>query len=523
MQSREIAETGHPSLFLNAAPLGVFYPNFAFYGGSLYAVAGYLMVITGTPVAVFVGVIVLSFAAAYGGTFWLARQAGVSNLAAHLPAIIVVTGAYYLSDAYGRGSWPEFVATSAIPLVIASAISIVRCGATYRSITALAAATVVWSGSHNITLAWGGIFLLLVGFSILVACLTDMKQRHVGRIGVVVAVVALGVMINAWFLFPDLSYSLHTQVAQYRELDPAISGIFSRASVVFNPFRERANHTTFLRSHFTELPVLVIAWLVVAVATLRVTTWKPPVRRLLGLLAVLSTGFIVLLLDEAVWHKLPSVLSIIQFTFRLEPYIVMAIAGMTILVLRGIRDRGRRGSSLDFALVAIVVLGLGLGTWQVWNSHAWYYPYSPHYLAVRSSVLRYPHHTPPTWYDTGQLRDVGDQAVPTEGELQLDPAKVKGESTTQTVTVPDGEGPVKSNVAASANLVSVHGLRIAGRTADGFLALERPPGGTQSVRLTINRADTTPLRWGPLITLIGALGLLITLLASAIYARRQRR
>jgi hypothetical protein len=54
MQSREITATGHPSLFLNVEPLGAFYPNFAFYGGTLYGFGGYLMALTGEPVAVLV-------------------------------------------------------------------------------------------------------------------------------------------------------------------------------------------------------------------------------------------------------------------------------------------------------------------------------------------------------------------------------------------------------------------------------------------------------------------------------------
>lgn len=524
MQSREIKATGHPSLFLNASPLGVFYPNFAFYGGTLYAIGGYLMVATGSPVTVFVGIIVLAFVAAYGGTFWIARQAGVGGLTAHLPATIVVTGAYYLSDAYGRGSWPEFVATSAIPLVLASGLRIVRRGPSPGSILLLAGSTTIWSGSHNLTFAWGTAFLVAIGVCLLLAWDTQLVERHIRRIGVVLGVMGLGVMINGWFLLPDLAYSLHTQIAQYRTIDPAISGIFSRFSVVFNPLRERATDSTYLRSHFTELPVLVILWLIVAVAMLQVRTWTRSMRRLVLLLAGVLVGFIVLLLDEQVWHKLPSVLSVIQFTFRLEAYIVMTVAGLTIVLLRAMRDHDRRmrRSGLVILLTTAVLFGLGLATWQVWNSNAWYYPYSPKYLANRSSVLHYPYQTPPTWYETGQFRDVSDQVVPTEGEVQLDPAEVKGESTTQNVTIPVGEGPLSSNIAASANLVSVSGLRIAGRTASGFLALDRPENDSHIVRLTVSRANTTPMTLGPLLTLLGALGLAGSILTSFIFRRRRR-
>jgi hypothetical protein len=97
LQSREIRATGHPSLFLNAEPLGVFYPHFAFYGGTLYALGGYLMVLTGMTSGAYVLIILLAFATAYGGSYWIARQAGLTGLATHLPGIVVVSGAYYLS------------------------------------------------------------------------------------------------------------------------------------------------------------------------------------------------------------------------------------------------------------------------------------------------------------------------------------------------------------------------------------------------------------------------------------------
>ncbi len=521
MQSREIKATGWPSLFLNAEPMGVFYPNFAFYGGTLYAFGGYLMVLTGTPVGVFVAMILAAFATAYGGSYWIARQAGLSGLASHLPATTVVTGAYYLSVAYGRGSWPELVATSMIPMVVAGALHIVRRGAGTGSVIALAATTVIWSGSHNITFAWGAIFLVAVGVSLVVAWRSRIAQVHLRRMGMVVAVMALGVMVNGWFLLPDVSYALHTQIAQYRAIDPAISGIFSRLSIVFNPFRPRATSSTYLRSHFTELPVLVIVWVVAALFAVWRLGMSKEMRRLAVLLLLVFTGLLLLVVDESAWKHLPATLAVIQFTFRLETYIVLALAGLVILVLVGMRGRQTQGSTnaLGVSLAVIVLLGLGLGGWQVWNSTAYYY--SPGYLTDRSLVLHYPHHTPPTWYETGQFRDVEDQVVPTDGEVRLNPALVHGESTTQELAVPPGEGPLASNIAASANLVSVSGLRIAGRTAEGFLALERPLDGSSTVRVTVSRADTMPMELGPLVTLIGLLGLVGVAVATQLRSRRR--
>jgi hypothetical protein len=35
------------------------------------------------------------------------------------PALAVVTSAYYVTDLYGRGAWPEFMATSAMAPLLA--------------------------------------------------------------------------------------------------------------------------------------------------------------------------------------------------------------------------------------------------------------------------------------------------------------------------------------------------------------------------------------------------------------------
>ena len=56
---------------------------------------------------------------AYGGFYWLGRLAGLGRFVAQVPALIFVTSAYYVTLIYGRGDWPEFVAVSSMPLLVA--------------------------------------------------------------------------------------------------------------------------------------------------------------------------------------------------------------------------------------------------------------------------------------------------------------------------------------------------------------------------------------------------------------------
>ena len=126
-QQHVIAAHLHPTLFLQTQQ-GVFYPEFAFFGVTLFALTGALAVVLGgSTILAFEAVTLAAIAAAYGGLFWLARQLGVKGLLAHAPAIVFVTSAYYISDLYGKGAWAEFMAVSMLPLVLAASLRLARC------------------------------------------------------------------------------------------------------------------------------------------------------------------------------------------------------------------------------------------------------------------------------------------------------------------------------------------------------------------------------------------------------------
>src|SRR6266496_5470535 len=114
-----------PTYFVHSLESGAFYPHYMFYGGSLYAVTAWLGVLIGS-VNAFRLTFVMGFAACYFGTLSVARQLGVRRLVAHIPAAIAVSGAYFVSKAFNDGGWPEFIAVSMIPVVVASALSILR-------------------------------------------------------------------------------------------------------------------------------------------------------------------------------------------------------------------------------------------------------------------------------------------------------------------------------------------------------------------------------------------------------------
>src|SRR3954452_22638466 len=126
-QTEAVKRGGLPTLWTHTDKLGVYYPQFLFYGGTLFGVAGYIgALFGGHPLPAYLLFFGLAFAMAYGGWSWLAWQAGLRGWVAQLPGLVHVSAAAYVSTAYARADWPEFVATSALPLIAASAWWLLR-------------------------------------------------------------------------------------------------------------------------------------------------------------------------------------------------------------------------------------------------------------------------------------------------------------------------------------------------------------------------------------------------------------
>ena len=168
-QSLTIRADHLPSLFLDYSH-AVFYPQFAFYGGTLYALAGTLSLALGdAPLQAYILTYLLAFAAVYGGWYWMARMAGLGRWWAHAPGLVFVTSAYYLTNIYARGDWPEIMGVSSIPLMMAGGLSVLRAERLCLGpATALTAAAIVFFGSHNITMLWASSILIVAALAIVV-------------------------------------------------------------------------------------------------------------------------------------------------------------------------------------------------------------------------------------------------------------------------------------------------------------------------------------------------------------------
>jgi hypothetical protein len=511
-----------PSLFVHYEE-GVFYPHFAFYGGTLYTLAGALsIVLGGAGRNAYIALWIASFAVSYGGWLWLGRLAGLGRWAAQAPAVLVVSAAYSITLVYSRGDFPEFVATSCMPLVAASSISVIR-AKELRALpaVALAASTVVFTGSHNVTLLYGTVFLAVV----LVALMVDRRPRQlVTRRGVLrwLGIVVPATLVNAWFLWPMLAYESRTRIGTTHG-DAGV--LMSLGAPLVAPEHvlalARSSATTPDREFDLTLPVLAIAWLLVTGA---VVLWRrtgsAAWRRALVALTMVTVALTVVMMNVGVVKVLPAKLQVIQFTYRLESFVLMGIGAALIAVLVLV-SRPSRGLWRLWTLVLVAILGASV-------------------VAGAGQAHRYPRGGLTSPYGAPWITTIGDFAdvrIPELTPADLSRVTIPWNAIRHdrvTVTAPVGPGQyVDTNLMGIPALMHVEGATIVGSHLSKSrlitvprrqLVLQIDPDATPgAAKITISAAKTVPVVGGRVLTLLGLLGLAANFVAIGAGRRRRLR
>jgi hypothetical protein len=532
-QHHAIATNLHPTLFLHTRQSGVFYPLFAFYGGTLFALTGALAVVLGGSTFVaFEVVTVAAIAAAYGGLLWLARQLGVKGLMAHAPAIVFVTSAYYVTNLYGRGAWVEFMAVSALPLIFGAALRLVRGRWRAGPVACLVAASVVFSGSHNITLLWGSTVAVVA-----LACywLLSGRSRELPwrRMLAVAGLIALGAGLNGWFLLPALSYAHDTSIGG-QVIPGSGAGFFNTFGVIFDPLRTVPSEST-TPALYVQAPVLALIWGLVALPFV----WREKrLRAGVATALIVLAGLLVVIMSSGAYELLPSLFRHVQFAYRLQTYVTLACAGLVLVGALALTRRAQRGRAtrsdrlLALGLGLAVAFGVGLCAWQLWvpNTHIEEREFSSY--SNRARVLR----GPPTLlpHSWNSEADYGDRSLPviqtTAGpwrqsatlgaEIAFDPRRVKDDRLV--ALFPPGPAPFATNVLGGPYLVHVGGgVRVVGRTKEDQLVLKRVARGSQPIPVELSTQLSAPVVLGR-ITTGAAVALLLALAATAGWRRRRR-
>jgi hypothetical protein len=509
-----------PSLSLTTAS-AAFYPVYAFYGGTLFAFGGMIALLVGSAVAAQTILYLLALAAAYGGWLWLARMAGLRSWLAHAPAIVYLTAPYVLTNINVRQDLAEVVATSMIPLMVAAILSLLRADRLRAGpAAALAASTIFFGGSHNLTLLWGTTILAIS--SVIVAVAVPQARNLVTKRGTlrVLAIVIPAMAVNAWYLLPGLAYHADTVIA---------NNIDEWRAVLRSPRAElAAQHLLGLRHPgglprselSTTLPVLAIAW--VALAALVSASWRGVWARMLTVLMLLTVAVLAVMVNPHWILSLPDPWIMIQFSFRLETFVLFGISGVVLIVLRILDHDAHRW--LITLLLPILMLSV-----------------------ISAAVLR-PHiprssYRPTTNIDKFAAAGIGDYAdgtlrqFPTDQRkpvLRIERADLKQGRLVGNLPAQPGE-LIYTNVLTPSRMLHVEGAQVVGRWSQPWwsgwqdhwaLVLKIDEGATPGkAHVVIREARSLPIVGGRIISILGLLGLLAnaTVMARAGWHRRRAR
>jgi hypothetical protein len=505
-----------PSLFLNY-PDGVLYPHYAFYGGTLYALTGTLSLLLGNaPVETYVLAYLLGFAAAYGGWYWMARSAGLGRWWAHVPGLVFVTSSYYLTLIYARGDWPEFIGVSMIPLVVAAGLSVLRADR-LRAWPALAltVSSIFLFGSHSLTIVWGSTMIALVGLAILLC--VPRARRVLTRAGAirVAGLVIPAALLSAWFLLPAAAYESNTLIAtEFPHWEALLRGTMGLVSTGHLFTLSRASASTPGAAFALSLPILAMAWALASLAIFLRRGLRGTWIRVSLICSVLTALLIVLMTHAGLILALPRAYATLQFSYRLESYVLLALSGTVLAILVLAMSGGREALLLRWALLPVLAVSV-VGAIQQTDAYPAggnrytllaniYTPRAPgagevltDYVDVHLRVLNDPNGRPP--------------------EVHFTPTAVHDNHVSEVVHLHPGQ-LVYTNLQGPPSLVHVAGAKIVGINRAGYDVLEIGPA-TGAAQGTANRGATTPtetVSLSPIDSLPVVAGRVLTLAAVAI-------
>jgi hypothetical protein len=505
-----------PSYFAHNAS-GVFDPHYAFYGGTLYALTALVSVAVGHDAA-YVVAWIWAFMMAYGGLYWLARQARVGPWAAHIPSIVFVSSPWYLSSIYVWGSWGQNTAFSALLLVLAAAFSIMRADRLKPfPALALGVGVLFYTGSHSLTLAWATTAMTVLG--LVFFALVPSFRKLLNRRGVLrIAAVAIPAgMVNGWFMLPAIAYQGQTWIGNNYDMAKSYlltSMYYVEPEHILSFTRDRADPN---QPHLAlQLPLLAAAWLVVGLVLVR-PHWRSQWLRTAVLMLIAGVGMWQLMTHSSWILALPHPYDQIQAPYRLEAYINIAVAGGLIATLALIARSGRGVRRWTWLMVPILALLLVQARAQL--------------LEPLQTNLVGPQWNTAATYLTGDAKlGMADYVNTDVPEFQpnrpfeyalFDPNMAEQtDRATTTVDAQPGEF-VMSNLKASNPLIKVEGAKIAARDQAGnaFLEIDQDakPG---AAKITVTTTHPFPVVAGRLVTLVGLLGLMTV--AVVLFWRRRR-
>jgi hypothetical protein len=518
-QTHSMSRLWRPTYFVHTAETGFYYPFYALYGGSLYAVAAAFALAVDSITRAYELSYLAGFCACAFGTWWLARMAGLPQPLAAAIALIPATSAYSITNAYGRGAWPEFMATSMIPLVVAAFVSVVRQPRLrVRDVIPLVGATMILSGSHTITLALSLFFLAVAAVCAAAAFYRSGETwPRLSRLTAASGVAALGVALNGWFVVPLVAYGGDTQTAL--TMTPATWSALMPTNLAFSapsnvlgilPTVPTLSGTPEL---YVQAPVLPLLWAIAAIATSIATRRAGPLLTRASIACgVLFVAFIALALWPRLWTGVLSWMQITQYTYRIETYATLAATAVIACGALATVTARHRTWWLT-ALATVMVFHVGWAEWHSWGAQR--------YSKIAISLV-HNGHSPPTFYGIYDYRFPGGK--------QVDPVSLMGfpadavQDDRLEVTVARAALPAKATPVNNSPFIrATGGFTIVGTNATLAVVGATAPGTEKKVTGLFSPAYPRPVEAGIVISLLAAIGVALVLISIVFRnVRRQR-
>ena len=493
-QGANLGQLGEPSYFLQSS-LGVFYPYYAFYGGSFYAVAGFVSWLFGAEAAA-LAAYAGALAATYLGWTWIARQLGIAGWQSQLPGCIAVTAPLAVTNLYGRGDIPEVVATGMIPLVAAAGLSIFRERRVRLSSAAVYVIGIVFlTGTHTLTLVWAAFFLAVVT-ALLVACYWHEARARLRRGLAVAGLTVLGAGINAWILAPLVL--LHSRLLE-QDPDPIGLTAYTDPEQLFSILRTTPDPPVVTADVDAQLPVLALLWALICGAAYWRFLSATGKKLAVGLLA-LGGALLLLVLSPSLISELPKLLQFIQFPYRILTYVDICLVGLVTLALAAMQRDSSTSRVPVLVLAAIAAFNFGLSIEQNSAVRSW--------LPGREDALASTVPPPPTWYAPLQFADGSAPVLAPTLAVPLE-FPVEDIDDSYAASYPPGRaGIAETNIATGDYLVEVSGARPVGRTEDGRMVVRLPAGrGPRRVEVSAAWEPGVGIgRWISVVSLLAAAG-----------------
>jgi hypothetical protein len=305
-------------------------------------------------------------------------------------------------------------------------------------------------------------------------------------------------LVNAWFLLPAVAYQTHTGIgSRYPYWRLELQGFMFIVSASHLFTLSRSTGIPWIKTFVVTLPVLAIGWAVIGLIICPRRGLSVAWRRMLLICAGLTLLMAIVMTHAELILALPRPYAMLQYSYRLESYVLLSISG-AVLVLLVLGGSNRRLRLWALALLPILVVSTVAAALQVSDYTRG---------GNRTSVLKASTKETPRKIATFDYGPAGLTEFLVRGaqpaEVNFPIAAVHGDRVSQTVHLRPGQ-LVYSNIGGGPELVHVTGARIVGITPARDDVLEIGHGVRESQGASSGRHAA---RWREVISLSPATGL----------------